>query len=49
MEVLQLEESEDIALAAARHPLGRPYLSAPPTLLARTRITWLLVLALAGP
>src|SRR3546814_156504 len=47
MEVLQLEESEDIALSAGRQPLGRPYLSASPLLLARTRVVWLLVLALA--
>lgn len=48
MEVLQLEESEDVALGAGRQPLGRPYLSASPLLLARTRVIWLLVLALAA-
>jgi magnesium transporter len=48
MEVLQLEESEDIARGSARQPLGRPYLSASPLQLARSRVTWLLVLALAA-
>jgi len=48
MEVLQLEESEDIARASARQPLGRPYLSASPTQLARSRVVWLLVLAFAA-
>lgn len=48
MEVLQLEESEDIARGSARQPLRRPYLSASPYRLARTRVVWLLVLALAA-
>lgn len=48
MEVLQLEESEDIARGSARQPLGRPYLSASPVQLARSRVAWLLVLALAA-
>jgi magnesium transporter len=48
MEVLQLEESEDIARSSARQPLGRPYLAASPVQLARSRVVWLLVLALAA-
>jgi magnesium transporter len=48
MEVLQLEESEDIARGSARQPLGRPYLAASPFQLARSRVVWLLVLALAA-
>jgi magnesium transporter len=48
MEVLQLEETEDIARGSARLPLGRPYLSASPFQLARSRVAWLLVLALAA-
>jgi magnesium transporter len=48
MEVLQLEETEDIARSSARSPLGRPYLAASPFQLARSRVVWLLVLALAA-
>jgi magnesium transporter len=48
MEVLQLEESEDIARSSARQPLGRPYLAASPFQLAGTRVVWLLILALAA-
>lgn len=48
MEVLQLEESEDMARSSARQPLRRPYLAASPFQLARTRVAWLLVLALAA-
>ncbi len=48
MEVLHLEESEDIARGSASQPLRRPYLAASPFHLARTRVIWLLVLALAA-
>jgi magnesium transporter len=48
MEVLQLEESEDVARSSARQPLRRPYLSTSAFQLARSRVVWLLVLALAA-
>lgn len=48
MEVLSLEEEEDVSRSAGAEPLRQPYLSASLFDLARTRATWLLVLALAA-
>lgn len=48
MEVLSLEESEDVSRSSGTEPLRQPYLSASLLHLARTRATWLLVLALAA-
>jgi magnesium transporter len=48
MEVLEAEETEDIARAGASEPLGRPYLSVSTLFLARKRAVWLLVLILAA-
>jgi magnesium transporter len=44
MEILEAEETEDLALHGASQPLGRPYLSASAFGLARARALWLLVL-----
>lgn len=48
MEVLSLEEAEDVSRSSGAEPLRQPYLSASLLHLARTRATWLLVLALAA-
>lgn len=48
MEILEAEETEDIAQLGASQPLGRPYLSASVLRLARTRALWLLILILAA-
>jgi magnesium transporter len=44
MEILEQEETEDAALAGASIPLRRPYRSTSVMQLARSRVTWLLVL-----
>lgn len=48
MEILEAEQTEDVAQLGANQPLGRPYLSASVFRLARTRAVWLLVLILAA-
>lgn len=48
MEILELERGEDLVRGWASEPLGQPYLSASLRGLARSRATWLLVLALAA-
>lgn len=48
MEVLEEEETEDIARAAGAEPLGRPYLATSILQLARSRIIWLMVFIGAG-
>jgi magnesium transporter len=48
MEILEAEETEDLAQLNAHQPLGRPYLSASVLRLARTRAMWLLVLIVAA-
>ena len=48
MEVLEEEETEDIARAAGADPLGRPYLATSILQLARSRIIWLIVFIGAG-
>ena len=44
MDVIEAEETEDLALHGATHPLGRPYLAASVLRLARSRAVWLFVL-----
>lgn len=48
MEILESEESEDIARAGASEPLRRPYLSTSIWGLVRSRIGWLLILIIAA-
>jgi magnesium transporter len=48
MEVLEAEQTEDLALHGASMPLGRPYLTASALGLARSRAMWLLVLIIAA-
>jgi len=48
MDVLGAEEEEDLARTGAAEPLGRPYFSASIFRLARSRATWLLLLAIAA-
>jgi len=48
MDVLGAEEEEDLARTGASEPLGRPYFSASIFRLARSRATWLLLLAVAA-
>jgi magnesium transporter len=48
MEVIEAEETEDLALHGASNPLGRPYLAASVLGLARSRALWLLVLIVAA-
>ena len=48
MEVLEEEETEDVARAAGADPLGRPYLATSVLQLARSRIVWLIVFIAAG-
>ncbi|QAY59406.1 magnesium transporter [Microbacterium protaetiae] len=46
--ILKREESEDAARQGGVEPLGRPYLSTPITRLVRSRVVWLLVLAVGA-
>lgn len=46
--ILEQEESEDAARQGGTEPLRRPYLSTPVLALARSRIVWLLVLAVGA-
>lgn len=48
MEIIEEEQTEDLARQAASTPLGRPYPSASVLGLARSRALWLLVLILAA-
>ena len=48
MEVLEEEETEDVARAAGAGPLGRPYLATSMLGLARSRVLWLMVFIGAG-
>lgn len=48
MEVLEFEETEDIARTGAAEPLARPYLSVSILRLVRSRIIWLCLLAVAA-
>lgn len=47
MEILEFEESEDIARAGGSEPVREPYLSVSLFKLVRSRITWLAILMLA--
>lgn len=46
--ILEEEESEDSARSAGSEPLAQPYLSTPVTRLVRSRVVWLLVLAVGA-
>lgn len=46
--ILVHEENEDAARQGGSEPLGRPYLSTPILRLVRSRLTWLLVLAIGA-
>jgi len=46
--ILEYEESQDVSRQGGVEALRRPYLSTPVLRLVRSRITWLLVLALGG-
>ncbi|CAI8959496.1 magnesium transporter [Methylocaldum szegediense] len=48
MDVIQVEQEEDFARAGASEPVDRPYFSITLLGLARARLVWLLLLALAG-
>jgi magnesium transporter len=48
MEVLEEEETEDVARAGGAEPLGRPYMSTSILQIARSRVVWLLLLILAA-
>ena len=48
MEVLEEEETEDVARSGGAEPLGRPYLSTSVLEIARSRVVWLLVLIVAA-
>lgn len=48
MDVIEAEDTEDLALHGATQPLGRPYLAATVLGLARSRAVWLLILIVAA-
>lgn len=48
MDVMEFEEAEDIARTGAAEPLRRPYFSTSLFRLMRSRVVWLLLLALAA-
>lgn len=48
MEVLEEEETEDVARAGGAEPLGRPYLATSILQLTRSRVVWLFVFIAAG-
>lgn len=48
LRILEQEESEDAARAGGSEPLRRPYLSTPVFSIVRSRVVWLLVLALGA-
>src|SRR5690606_40592477 len=48
IDVLEIEHEEDLARAGGSEPLDRPYFSISVLRLARSRLAWLLLLAVAG-
>ncbi|MFC0581876.1 magnesium transporter [Micrococcoides hystricis] len=48
LEILEEEETEDAARSGGTEPLRRPYLSTPVVSLVKSRIVWLLVLAVGA-
>ena len=48
MEVLEEEETEDLARAGGAEPLGRPYMATSVLRIARSRVVWLLFLIVAA-
>jgi magnesium transporter len=48
MEILEEEDTEDVARAGGAEPIGAPYLSASVLQVARSRVVWLLVLIAAA-
>jgi magnesium transporter len=48
LDVLEEAESEDMARAGGAEPLRRPYLSTPVRSIVRSRVVWLLVLAVGA-
>jgi magnesium transporter len=48
LEVLEEEETEDVARAGGADPLGRPYLATSILQLARSRVVWLMLFIAAG-
>ena len=48
MEVLEEEETEDLARAGGAEPLGRPYMATSILQIARSRVVWLLFLIVAA-
>jgi magnesium transporter len=48
MEVLEEEDTEDLARAGGAEPLGRPYLSTSILQLGRSRVVWLVIFLVAG-
>lgn len=48
MEVLEEEETEDVARTGGAEPLGRPYMATSIVQLARSRVLWLLLFIAAG-
>lgn len=48
MDIIQREETEDIARASAVEPLGKPYFAVSSLQLVKSRIVWLSMLALAA-
>ena len=48
MSIIEFEESQDSARQGGVEPLRRPYLSTPITMLVKSRIVWLLVLAVGA-
>src|SRR5690606_26237230 len=48
MDVLDVEEWEDLSRTGAAEPLRRPYFSASIPRLARSRVVWLMMLAVAA-
>jgi magnesium transporter len=48
MEVLEEEETEDLARAGGAEPLGRPYMATSVLHIARSRVVWLLFLIVAA-
>ncbi|MGH2358856.1 MAG: magnesium transporter [Candidatus Limnocylindria bacterium] len=48
MEILEEEETEDVARSGGAEPLGRPYLSVSVLRIARSRVVWLFVLIVAA-
>jgi magnesium transporter len=48
MEILEEEDTEDVARAGGAEPLGRPYLATSIAQLGRSRVLWLIVFLVAG-